>query len=660
MQTPSISKEFWIFSGLIVVLFLVGLYVQLFVFRNQETVLVQDGKTGEVQENAIQPVEIKDVPAAGLLRVDWVGRAQPISTSSEYYQWIADAKTRLYEIQPEVKRMSDERSAGEVSPTPVTLFTLGTVTTPSTLAGKPLLLMNVPIYAPVVKVLALVPNEETKSFTVVDIQRIDDLDTILLADVGTLSVRGMEPCIIDQGSDGKYLVEYDDVMCTDLFTHEMKVVVELDQVPQEIPHQNGAGTLRYLSTLGKEGFGLPYNIGGYVTSPTPEDESLMFEQIDPEFVYNGKTVYSYRGGYVVRRSDGAWLLYRFDPYFFSPEEGDHKEMYPLAASINEQVEWLDGSVRTNEYWPGLIYSFSGCGSIVDVTRDVVDMNSSDAEWFKEAELTPIAKTKRGDMLYGFAQPEKNSRIQLLVAATFGQFVNENDPTSFQKILDQLTESQRQTADLMIKQPVLFFWKDPEQRWRGYIDASIQSPAECGKPVIYLYPPQTTDVNVRVMPNGGFTVTIPEYPVGGWNVKAEPNGALTSYDDGQSYPYLFWEGHASGFDYPQQGFVFAQSEVEAGMKNVLTKFGMNEQETADFLEFWLPKMVEKPYVFVTFADQRDFERAAPLKITPKPDSVLRVFMYFEGLDASRAVEPLSIRPFVRKGFSVIEWGGVLVR
>ncbi|KKS53187.1 MAG: Fibronectin type III domain protein [Candidatus Magasanikbacteria bacterium GW2011_GWC2_42_27] len=95
-----------------------------------------------------------------------------------------------------------------------------------------------------------------------------------------------------------------------------------------------------------------------------------------------------------------------------------------------------------------------------------------------------------------------------------------------------------------------------------------------------------------------------------------------------------------------------------MTKLLAKAGLNKQETIDFLEFWLPKMQEKPYVFVTFANQHAFESAAPLNITPAPDSVLRVFMNFKSLDTYTKVEPLLLRGFERKGFTVVEWGGIL--
>jgi hypothetical protein len=52
--------------------------------------------------------------------------------------------------------------------------------------------------------------------------------------------------------------------------------------------------------------------------------------------------------------------------------------------------------------------------------------------------------------------------------------------------------------------------------------------------------------------------------------------------------------------------------------------------------------------------------AILTITPEPDSVLRVFMAFKPLFAPIMIEPQQLTPFERKGFTVVEWGGSIVR
>ncbi|MFA6992397.1 MAG: hypothetical protein WC269_03925 [Candidatus Gracilibacteria bacterium] len=80
-----------------------------------------------------------------------------------------------------------------------------------------------------------------------------------------------------------------------------------------------------------------------------------------------------------------------------------------------------------------------------------------------------------------------------------------------------------------------------------------SGAEMGKPVIYLYPEKTMKVSVNVAPQAGISVSVPKIGKG-WNVIATPTGKLLNVSDLKVYPYLFWEGFASNFVRPTEGFV----------------------------------------------------------------------------------------------------------
>lgn len=54
-------------------------------------------------------------------------------------------------------------------------------------------------------------------------------------------------------------------------------------------------------------------------------------------------------------------------------------------------------------------------------------------------------------------------------------------------------------------------------------------------------------------------------------------------------------------------------------------------------FWLPHFLEHTYIALRFIPQRDFERRAPLRITPKPDIINRVFMVFKGVSSETVSE-----------------------
>jgi hypothetical protein len=202
---------------------------------------------------------------------------------------------------------------------------------------------------------------------------------------------------------------------------------------------------------------------------------------------------------------------------------------------------------------------------------------------------------------------------------------------------------------------LIFWRDPFGRYVEFINAKFPPAAECGKPVIYLYPEKTIDLKVQVYPNGGISQSEPAYN-DGWNVEAHPNGMIYNYADKKSYPSLYWEGRGLNYIRPTEGFVTSRENVEKVLREKLTLLGLNNKEIDDFNIYWLPRLQKYPYYFLTFLPQPEFDKIAPLSLSVKPDTMIRVFMDFKGLDKPiKAVEPKIITP-IRKGFVVVEWGG----
>ena len=67
------------------------------------------------------------------------------------------------------------------------------------------------------------------------------------------------------------------------------------------------------------------------------------------------------------------------------------------------------------------------------------------------------------------------------------------------------------------------------------------------------------------------------------------------------------------------------------------------------------MKDNPYNLIHFAGE-SYTKTAPLTISPKEDSLLRVFMVFKALQEPIEVEAQTFEPFKRKGFTVVERGG----
>lgn len=179
-----------------------------------------------------------------------------------------------------------------------------------------------------------------------------------------------------------------------------------------------------------------------------------------------------------------------------------------------------------------------------------------------------------------------------------------------------------------------------------------------KPVIYLYPTKTQDITVKLSYKGTLTATYPDYntDIQGWEVTANPDGGLINHGDNMQYSYLFWEGlDKVNYDNFDTGFVVKGSESKTFLQNTLSKIGLSTKEYNEMIVYWLPKMEKNSYTLVHFAG-KEYTDNAQLTITPKPDSILRVFMVIKSLDKYQTIQPQTLENFERNGFAVVEWGG----
>jgi hypothetical protein len=172
-----------------------------------------------------------------------------------------------------------------------------------------------------------------------------------------------------------------------------------------------------------------------------------------------------------------------------------------------------------------------------------------------------------------------------------------------------------------------------------------------KPNIYLYPVRPTRVNVTIAPNGKITTSIPLYK-NGWEVTAHPDGAIENTPG-----YLFYEALIS-VDTPAKGWCVTSDGLPSFLGGVLRKYGFNENEIKDFLEYWPSHLPRSPYWAVYPLVGLDVERICRLRVNPAPDALLRLWFVFRPLDKEVLLKAPDIPVFERKGFVVTEWGGAI--
>jgi hypothetical protein len=184
---------------------------------------------------------------------------------------------------------------------------------------------------------------------------------------------------------------------------------------------------------------------------------------------------------------------------------------------------------------------------------------------------------------------------------------------------------------------------------------LRIPGKILKPVIYLYPEKPMDISVQLnLKNSNLSTIYPKFnEKNTWNVHAKPNGDIILND--RTYPYLFWEADSYDLKDSNEGFIVTEENAEKFLEEKLEILGLNEKERADFIVFWLPHLIKNKLSLCTFQSKKFFDNFE-LNITPKPDTVIRIYFSIKKLDSPINVKEQKLESVERKGYTVIEWGG----
>lgn len=310
--------------------------------------------------------------------------------------------------------------------------------------------------------------------------------------------------------------------------------------------------------------------------------------------------------------------------------GAYVPVDPLTSNNAPIIKWDDGSVNNNTYTSAT----QGCGS---ANGYVIDPNVDTSQ------LTAIGTGPNNQTIYEL--PTDNPLFTVYYQDNYGGGSELQDAS-----LENLSASQFQNEHaIIVAQNAL-------KEYVVYQRTDMFSGGGCGEPVVYLYPQKPTEVSVKVDAN--IASSAPAYGPNGWqDVFALPDGSLTY--DGTPYSSLIWEGTGKGI-YPliDSGTVVPHSQVVATIKTQLHEQGLNNTEIAAFLEYWQPKLPTTPYTRLTWLNTAQMNNLAPLEITPKPTTVIRTFLDFQGLNKFIQIAPQTFSAPKRQGFTVVEWGGLI--
>ena len=398
----------------------------------------------------------------------------------------------------------------------------------------------------------------------------------------------------------------------------------------EFPEIAGQSSLTYDTAK----FSVTSTIGTPITgrSMAFDDKVSQQSDIDTSKLPVEKFLTSNKFGHLFRESSKAKPTYEFQTYVLQTWDS-RKVGYQIKNDASEPkadtITFKDGKKSDVDYG-----TFStGCGTGIQYTIMTTEPKN----------LTEVAKGPNGTAYY--TMYSKSDTSDALLKDFYEEYKTYDDSTLNKGL---------SFDDFVSKTPILLYRNELKQLTAIY-RVDLAPSFGCGKPVVYLYPTSPTEVKVSV--EADVVVSEPAYN-NGWTAFAQPNGNLTV--NGKGYDSLFWEGYGHGIypDVSTQGVVVKQPDLKNTLSTHMTALGLNAKEQRDFMAFWSSKLPTDPYVKLTWLGTGDMDRLAPLHISPAPDTRIRVFLDAKGLSSPVKLQPQRFSAPVRKGFTVVEWGGLI--
>ena len=181
-----------------------------------------------------------------------------------------------------------------------------------------------------------------------------------------------------------------------------------------------------------------------------------------------------------------------------------------------------------------------------------------------------------------------------------------------------------------------------------------------KPVIYLYPSETTNIRVKLLKENNITTSYPKYN-NEWLVKANPNGYLLDLKTNKKLYALYYETNTDeDYTIKEDGFIVNKDNIANFLEEKLTILGLNDKEKEEFIIYWLPILEHNEYNDIRFATKEEIDNKIPISIEPNPDTFIRIIMTYKGLDKPINIKEQVLNKTIRKGYTVVEWGGALIK
>ncbi len=176
-----------------------------------------------------------------------------------------------------------------------------------------------------------------------------------------------------------------------------------------------------------------------------------------------------------------------------------------------------------------------------------------------------------------------------------------------------------------------------------------------KPNIYIYPTQIEQLQIKVLfLQGGRIINSEPLYENGWNISVDTSGTINN-----KFRYLFYECKLPNRFQTNKGWLVARNDLTLFFNENMKKFGFNDVEIKDFIEYWIPILTKYQYYLIYPQKTDIINQLLELQISKEPDSIQRLYYLFKGvnMDEIGNLQEPQISEFTRKGFAVVEWGGI---
>ena len=203
-----------------------------------------------------------------------------------------------------------------------------------------------------------------------------------------------------------------------------------------------------------------------------------------------------------------------------------------------------------------------------------------------------------------------------------------------------------------------------------------APQTAMKPAIYLYTPGEKKESLKLKVKGKITTRIP-WTDGimsiVWDNLALKNGKIKS--DNKEYDYLFYESENIAPEHDDAGWILKrkdrhlywnnepinQEELPAIFTEILSKYGLFENEILDFIEYWFDEDIKIFFGKEDFnygiipISQEELDRIFSIGTDLEYPEYIRIQFLMKEIDEGQSLEEPEYPEIKRSKFALHEWG-----